>query len=180
MQIDGDPGCQQVEVACLQFLPQPIGIGGHETPIPQFGAMIACFMHFIEHPGISLALTDHILDHTPRTGCVGNSHQDSLLPLSASTVCQLPVFHEQPIGSCPSSRYFYITPVLAAHRLSHYRPPSTRSHTARVLAFASRATVSGSCRQYSSRNSSTESTPSHPVARTAPRMSWRGMMPSPG
>src|SRR6266568_4175102 len=33
VQVDADPGRQQLEVACLQFLPQLIGIGGHEPPI---------------------------------------------------------------------------------------------------------------------------------------------------
>src|SRR6266568_2664279 len=97
VQIDADPGRQQLEVACLKFLPQLIGIGGHEPPIPQFGTLIPRLVHFVEHPGISPTLPFHILDDSPRNGSI--THTDLCV-----CHCSLLLYHGRAATRAPSPR----------------------------------------------------------------------------
>ncbi len=70
MEVDADPGGQELQVARSQFLAQESGIGGHKTPVAKLCADVTGLLHLIQHHCISPTRPFNVLDDPPRTGCI--------------------------------------------------------------------------------------------------------------
>ena len=76
----GHKSAQQPQPTRMNFSAQLLRVCGHESPVAQFGALVAGLDHLVEHPGVSGGFPLEVkFQYSPGTGRVCNFDHDGSL-----------------------------------------------------------------------------------------------------